>query len=48
MKNIHDCAAEASETYHQTDKGYIDYMTGANIVGFKRVADALVAYGILN
>ena len=48
MKNIHDGAAEASEKYHQTDKGYIDYMTGANIVGFKRVADALVAYGILN
>ena len=48
MKNIHDGAAEASGKYHQTDKGYIDYMTGANIVGFKRVADALVAYGILN
>ncbi len=48
MKNIHDGAVEASEKYHQTDKGYIDYMTGANIVGFKRVADALVAYGVLN
>ena len=48
MKNIHDCAADASEKYHQTDEGYIDYMTGANIVGFKRVADAIVAYGILN
>ncbi|AAZ19518.1 glutamate dehydrogenase (NADP) [Psychrobacter arcticus 273-4] len=48
MKNIHDSAAEASGKYHQTDKGYIDYMTGANIVGFERVADALVAYGILN
>ncbi|WP_201585948.1 NADP-specific glutamate dehydrogenase [Psychrobacter jeotgali] len=48
MKNIHDCAAEASEKYGQTDNGYINYMAGANIVGFKRVADALVAYGILN
>lgn len=48
MKNIHDSSAEASERYGQTDKGYIDYMAGANIVGFKRVADALVAYGILN
>lgn len=48
MKNIHDCAADASEKYNQTDNGYIDYMTGANIVGFKRVADALCAYGILN
>ncbi|MGP5066678.1 NADP-specific glutamate dehydrogenase [Psychrobacter alimentarius] len=48
MKNIHDSAADASEQYGQTDNGYIDYMAGANIVGFKRVADALVAYGILN
>ncbi|WP_352338474.1 NADP-specific glutamate dehydrogenase [Psychrobacter sp. 16-MNA-CIBAN-0192] len=48
MKNIHDSAAEASEKYGQTENGYIDYMAGANIVGFKRVADALVAYGILN
>ncbi|WP_367106384.1 NADP-specific glutamate dehydrogenase [uncultured Psychrobacter sp.] len=48
MKNIHDSAAAASEQYGQTDNGYIDYMAGANIVGFKRVADALVAYGILN
>lgn len=48
MKNIHDSAAEASKHYGQTDDGYIDYMAGANMVGFKRVADALVAYGILN
>ena len=48
MKNIHDCAADASEAYNRTDNGYIDYMAGANIVGFKRVADALCAYGILN
>lgn len=48
MKNIHDAAADASEEYCQTKGGYIDYMSGANMVGFKRVADALVAYGILN
>ncbi len=48
MKSIHDSAAEASEQYGQTKDGYIDYMAGANMVGFKRVADALVAYGILN
>jgi len=48
MRNIHDSAAKASEQYGQTDNGYINYMAGANIVGFKRVADALVAYGILN
>ncbi len=48
MKDIHDSAANASEQYGQTDNGYIDYMAGANMVGFKRVADALVAFGILN
>lgn len=48
MKDIHDCAASASDKYNQTDNGYIDYMAGSNIVGFKRVADALCAYGILN
>ncbi|MGE6572209.1 NADP-specific glutamate dehydrogenase [Psychrobacter namhaensis] len=48
MKNIHDSAADASEQYGQTENGHINYMAGANIVGFKRVADALVAYGILN
>lgn len=48
MKDIHDSSAQASEMYGQTDEGYIDYMSGANMVGFKRVADALVAFGILN
>lgn len=48
MKDIHDSAAAASEQYGQTQDNYIDYMAGANMVGFKRVADALVAYGILN
>ena len=48
MKDIHDSSAQASEMYGQTDQGYIDYMSGANMVGFKRVADALVAFGILN
>lgn len=48
MRDIHDSASQASSEYGQTDNGYIDYMAGANIVGFKRVADALVAYGILN
>ncbi len=48
MKSIHDSAANASTEYGRTQEGYIDYMAGANMVGFKRVADALVAYGLLN
>jgi len=48
LKDIYDSAANASKAYGQTDNGYVDYMAGANKVGFKRVADALVAFGILN
>ena len=48
MKNIHDDAAAASEEYGFTCDGCIDYMSGANIAGYKRVANALVAFGMLN
>lgn len=48
MKNIHDNAERAAKSYQDASAPCIDYMTGANIVGFSRVADALVAYGILN
>lgn len=48
MTNIHDQAATAGRAYGDSSGGCIDYMTGANIAGFKRVADALVAYGIIN
>lgn len=48
MKDIHDSAARAAGRFQQEDAPCIDYMTGANIVGFSRIADALVAYGILN
>ena len=48
MRNIHDDAAQASEEYGFNQDGCIDYMSGANIAGYKRVANALVAYGILN
>ncbi len=42
MKNIHrQCV-----TYGKTN-GYIDYVKGANIAGFIKVADAMLAYGIL-
>ena len=48
MKNIHDDALNAASENGQGSETYIDYMAGANIAGFKRVADALVAYGVLN
>ncbi len=43
MKSIHKSCIEASETYGK--KG--DYVTGANIAGFLKVADAMLAYGIV-
>ena len=48
MKNIHDDSARATQHLQDKSSPCIDYMAGANIVGFSRAADALVAYGILN
>jgi glutamate dehydrogenase (NADP+) len=44
MGNIHDkCIA-----YGKDEKtGYIDYVKGANIAGFVKVADAMLAQGIV-
>jgi len=43
MKNIHDLSAAAAEEYGM---GY-DLVKGANIAGFKKVADAMYQQGIL-
>ena len=43
MITIHNkCVA-----YGKEDDGYINYVKGANIAGFKKVADAMLAYGIM-
>ena len=41
MKSIH----EKCVTYGEEGGGYINYVKGANIAGFVKVADAMVAYG---
>ena len=43
MKSIHKSCLDAAETYGK--KG--DYVTGANIAGFMKVAKAMLAYGIV-
>lgn len=43
MKSIHKASLEAAEAYGR--KG--DYLTGANIAGFIKVARAMLAYGIV-
>ena len=43
MKNIHDTCAETAERYGEPD----NYVAGANISGFIRVADAMIAQGLI-
>ena len=43
MRNIH---ARASQYGYKKD-GYINYVDGANIAGFVKIADAMIAYGVV-
>lgn len=43
MKNIHNACVQ----YGTQDGGYIDYVKGANIAGFVKVADAMLAQGVV-
>lgn len=43
MQNIH----EQCEDYGRVDKDYVDYVKGANIAGFVKVADAMIGQGII-
>ena len=43
MKGIHDSCVE----YGATGEDRIDYVRGANIAGFVKVADAMLAYGVV-
>ncbi len=43
MANIHDSCIE----YGKEEDGYIDYVKGANIAGFVKVADAMLAQGVV-
>jgi glutamate dehydrogenase (NADP+) len=43
MKAIHKAAYDTAEAYGQTG----NYVLGANIAGFTKVAKAMLAYGVL-
>jgi glutamate dehydrogenase (NADP+) len=43
MKGIHNSCIK----YGDQGGGYIDYVKGANIAGFKKVADAMLAFGVV-
>lgn len=44
MKNIHESCRHAAETYGFDQR---NYMAGANIAGFLKVAKAMLAYGVI-
>jgi glutamate dehydrogenase (NADP+) len=41
MKDIH----ESCVRFGSNEDGYVDYVKGANIAGFVKVADAMIAQG---
>ncbi len=43
MEGIHGKCVE----YGEQGGGYVDYVKGANIAGFKKVADAMLAFGVV-
>jgi len=43
MKNIHLTCVE----YGKESDGFVNYMVGANIGGFVKVADAMLAQGVV-
>ena len=42
MEGIHEKCVEYGE-----HDGHVDYVKGANIAGFKKVADAMLAFGVV-
>jgi glutamate dehydrogenase (NADP+) len=47
LHDIMDCIHESCVAYGEQEGGYVDYVKGANIAGFKKVADAMLAYGVV-
>jgi glutamate dehydrogenase (NADP+) len=43
MKDIHSACVK----YGTGDDGYVDYVKGANIAGFVKVADAMLSQGVV-
>ena len=44
MRDIHDKCVEYGK---DPDSDHVDYVKGANIAGFIKVADAMIAYGVV-
>ena len=47
MVNIHDNCLNTAKRFGLTDGEYVNYQAGANIAGFVKVADAMIAQGLV-
>ena len=47
MANIHQSCLTHGDQANGEKGGYVDYVKGANIAGFKKVADAMLAFGVV-
>jgi glutamate dehydrogenase (NADP+) len=47
LRDIMDGIHERCLTYGDRGDGHVDYVKGANIAGFKKVADAMLAFGVV-
>jgi glutamate dehydrogenase (NADP+) len=47
LKDIMDGIHQRCLEYGTREGGYVDYVKGANIAGFKKVADAMLAFGVV-
>ena len=47
LRDIMDGIHSRCLAYGAQDGGHVDYVRGANIAGFKKVADAMLAFGVV-
>ncbi|WP_460220586.1 NADP-specific glutamate dehydrogenase [Psychroserpens sp. MEBiC05023] len=47
LNKIMDDIHESCVTYGTRDDGYVDYVKGANVAGFVKIADAMLAQGVV-
>ena len=47
MINIHDNCYNTAVKFNQTEGKWVNYVAGANIAGFVKVAEAMIAQGLV-
>ena len=47
MKNIHDNCYNTAKRFEQVEGDWVNYVAGANIAGFVKVAEAMTAQGLV-